>query len=272
MPSLHLNFDRAIALCYHDVDDPDPRRLPPRHPGPRYRLALPNLLAHLRSIALDAGPLAVATLLDPHPAHPCPVLLTFDDGAASCLHHIAPALESLGWRGHFFITTSWIGLPGYLSPEGIRELARRGHLIGSHSHSHPEIMAALPPDRLRHEWRESCLRLSSILDEPVRAASVAGGFYSPRVLDAAADAGLEVLFTSEPRAALLQRQPCAALGRFMIVRGTPPATAGRLARGCLAPRLLQSLSWSLKQSLKSAAGPQYLALRRLLLRESGNLP
>ena len=60
-------------------------------------------------------------------------LLTFDDGGVSALSQVAPLLERNGWRGHFFVATDWIGRPGFLTADQIRDLDRRGHLIGSHS-------------------------------------------------------------------------------------------------------------------------------------------
>ena len=49
------------------------------------------------------------------------VFLTVDDGRISTFTCIAPELEKLGWRGHFFVTTDWIRHPGFLTPEQIRD-------------------------------------------------------------------------------------------------------------------------------------------------------
>ena len=73
------------------------------------------------------------------------VALTFDDGGASALD-IAGMLERRGWRGHFFVTTSRIGEPGFVGPDAVRELAERGHDVGSHSHTHPTYMGNLDRD------------------------------------------------------------------------------------------------------------------------------
>ena len=94
-----------------------------------------------------------------------PVFLTFDDGGVSCHAPIGGMLEQFGWRGHFFITTSRIGTPGFLSEAQVRDLHRRGHVIGSHSHTHPTRMAALAPDRMESEWRQSLAHLAEILGE-----------------------------------------------------------------------------------------------------------
>src|ERR1700674_256914 len=43
------------------------------------------------------------------------VSLTFDDGGVSAYETVAGMLEQHSRRGHFFITTDWIGRPGFLN-------------------------------------------------------------------------------------------------------------------------------------------------------------
>ena len=66
-------------------------------------------------------------------ASPDAWLLTFDDGGASAITHTAPALEARNWRGHFFMTVGQLGTPEFLGPAALRDLHRRGHVIGSHT-------------------------------------------------------------------------------------------------------------------------------------------
>src|SRR5205823_11855730 len=99
-------------------------------------------------------------------------LLTFDDGGASAITTIAPMLEEFGWRGHFFITTDYIDAPGFLTREQIRELHRRGHVIGSHSCSHRGRMSSQPAERLVREWGISKEILSGLLGEEVTTGAV----------------------------------------------------------------------------------------------------
>src|SRR5262249_13734451 len=123
-------------------------------------------------------------------AHANPeVLLTFDDGGVSFYETIAPLLEEHGWRGYFFIATNWIGSGGFLSANQIRALRKRGHLIGTHSCSHPERMSHCPFDQILSEWTESARKLDDILGESIDGGSVPGGYYSRSVAEAAALAG-----------------------------------------------------------------------------------
>lgn len=137
---------------YHDIA-PHDRRETVGFPGPlaaRYKLEPAAFEAHLD--ALDATGLAVGTL-DGGGATPA-VAVTFDDGGASALL-AAEALERRGWRGQFFITSGRIDTPGFLSAQGVRELAGRGHVIGSHSETHPTYMGRLTRSELDREWTRS---------------------------------------------------------------------------------------------------------------------
>ena len=58
--------------------------------------------------------------------------------------------------------------PGFFTAEEVRELADRGHEVGSHSCSHPD-MAALDPRQLAKERRASGEILAGVLGEPLRA-------------------------------------------------------------------------------------------------------
>jgi peptidoglycan/xylan/chitin deacetylase (PgdA/CDA1 family) len=196
------------------------------------------------------------------------VLLTFDDGGASAYEPIAGMLEQYGWRGYFFVTTDWIGLPGFLHPEQIRELDQRGHVIGSHSCSHPTRMAREPWERLVAEWKGSAERLAGIVGHRVTVASVPGGYYSRRVAEAAAQAGIETLFTSEPTAAVHTVNGCRVLGRYVIMQGMGPAWAAGFATGKIVPRLRQALLWNAKRAVKALGGETYLRVREAILRRA----
>ena len=81
-----------------------------------------------------------------------PFLITVDDGGVSYHTVVADRLEELGWRGHCFVTTDRIGQKGFLSPTQIRELDARGHVIGTHSASHPARFSACAVAEMLKEW------------------------------------------------------------------------------------------------------------------------
>jgi peptidoglycan/xylan/chitin deacetylase (PgdA/CDA1 family) len=168
-------------------------------------------------------------------------------------------------RGHFFITVNYLNAPGFVTAEQVRELKARSHGIGTHSCSHPERMSSCSWQQLVQEWRQSREILSEILGEPVTMGSVPGGYYSRKVAQAAAHAGLLVLFTSEPTPRVENVDGCWVVGRYSIHRGVAPKTAAALAAGRLLARGQQVLSWKLKKLLKMAGGPLYPQVRRWIL-------
>ena len=253
---------RAHAIMYHDVVENGDFESSgfPGEGAHVYKLRREDFACHLDAIAA-AGP-QVGTVRD---LKPTPVLLTFDDGGVSFHHPIADLLEQRGWRGHFFITTDRIGTPGFLSEAELRDLHRRGHVIGSHSRSHPTRMAALSRAELDREWSESIARLSAVLGEAVKTASVPGGYYSRPVAEAAAAAGIDVLFTSEPTSKGGMVDGCVVLGRYVIQRGMEPEWSGGFAAGRRAHCWRQTALWKAKRVAKTLGGSGYLKLRQAIL-------
>ncbi|MBX3062031.1 MAG: polysaccharide deacetylase family protein [Anaerolineae bacterium] len=256
---------KAITLLYHDVVKGDMESSGIAGAGAAlYKLDVDQFKAHLDAIAATITQ-PIRLVSDLIEASDLPVLLTFDDGGISAYTQIAPLLESHGWRGHFFITTARIGEPTFMNADQIRELASRGHVIGSHSHTHPSLISGLSNDVLLDEWRTSAQILSEIIDQPVTTASVPGGFFSTDVAQTAAKAGIQWLFNSEPTTQISVVAGCRIMGRYNIWRKTPAETAARLARGDMSLRLMQSLSWNAKKVAKRLGGSSYVKMRRLLL-------
>jgi hypothetical protein len=115
------------------------------------------------------------------------------------------------------------------------------------------------------EWSVSAAVLEDILGEPVTAASVPGGELSMQVAEAAGQAGIRVLFTSEPVTQTTVIDGCTLVGRFTVRSATPASVVARLARGRLVPRARQFALWNTKSLLKRWTGPLYPRLRELLL-------
>jgi peptidoglycan/xylan/chitin deacetylase (PgdA/CDA1 family) len=203
------------------------------------------------------------------PAHALPVF-TFDDGGVSAMG-AADALERYGFAGQFFITVNYIGARGFLGQAHLRELVSRGHVIGSHSCSHPLRMGHCSWPQLLAEWTESRDELSGIIGTAITTASVPGGDFAPQVAEAAARAGYSTLFTSEPTLDARYAFGLTLRGRFTIQRRTTAATAAALARGEWLPRARQAVLWNAKKMTKRLGGERYLRLRRLLLRQDARV-
>jgi len=246
----------TVALIYHDVavaDELDRYGFG----GPaaaRYKLDPDHFEAHLDAIAATG---VTVGLVQRHAA----AALTFDDGGASALR-CAEAVERRGWRGHFFITTGRIGTPGFLAAEEVRELARRGHAVGSHSHSHPTYMGALDGNQLAEEWCRSREVLADIIGHPPDVAAVPGGFMSPEVIAEAARAGYRLLMTSRPSSRPRRYQGLLVHGRFTIWSTTTPARVAAYVRGDRLAQVSLWLAWQAKTAPKQLSPRAYEALRQ----------
>lgn len=245
------------TLMYHDIAARAERERV-GFPGPlaaRYKLTPDAFEAHLDALA--ATGLRIGTLAHQPPPE---VLISFDDGGSSAML-AATALERHGWRGQFFITTGRIGTPGFLSAEELRELVLRGHVVGSHSHTHPTYMGKLTRPELDEEWTRSAGALGEILGEAPASASVPGGYVSQAVIAAAAAAGYELLFTSEPTARVAETG-LLVRGRYTIWSTTPARVAVAYARGERLACGRLWLEWNAKKLAKRMSPAVYEALRR----------
>ncbi|HWB82784.1 MAG TPA: polysaccharide deacetylase family protein [Bryobacteraceae bacterium] len=258
---------RALSIMYHDVVENGNSEASgfPGEGAHIYKLEKEDFGRHMDAIRTAIGEKPIGAVGKGPAEGECPVFLTFDDGGVSAHDLIGGMLERHSWRGHFFVTTDWIGRPGFLNAAQIRELDARGHVIGSHSCSHPTRMSYVSWEQMLHEWHGSTEALRKILGKPVRVASVPGGFYSRRVGEAAARAGIEVLFTSEPTTRVHTVDGCLILGRYMIQQGMTPEFAAGLAAGKAGPRWKQAALWEAKRVAKTLGGSTYLRVRRAML-------
>ncbi len=189
--------------------------------------------------------------------------LSVDDGGVTALTEIAPALEAKGWVGHFFITTGKIGEPGFVDADQIKELVARGHVVGTHTVSHPTRMARLPYDEAVSEWSRSRRHLEDILGTQVVVGSVPGGAYIRNTAEAAAEAGLQILFNSEPQRGVDRVGTCQVVGRFCVKRSTPDAEVAGLVTGSGGHRLRHWTTWNAKKLAKRVAWPLFRGAQRV---------
>lgn len=252
------------TLMYHDIA-PLAQRDAVGFPGAlagRYKLEPEAFETHLDALAATGLHVGTAPAAGAAPQ----VALTFDDGGASAVL-AAAALERRGWHGQFFVTSARIGTPGFLSGEQLRELVRCGHVVGSHSDTHPTYMGRLTRERLDDEWTRSRAAIGEILGAPPRTASVPGGYLSRAVIASAAAAGYELLFTSEPTARVTRDQ-LVVRGRYTIWASTPAHVAAAYAcgRSMACGRLW--LEWNAKKLAKRSSPAAYQVLRRVRARRS----
>jgi peptidoglycan/xylan/chitin deacetylase (PgdA/CDA1 family) len=254
----------VLALTLHDVTsaaDPDSSGFP----GPsaaHYKLGPRAFAEHLD--AIGAAGLEPSLVTAPRAGADLRLHLTFDDGGSSALEHVAPELARRGWRAHFFVTTAELDRPAFLRRSELGQLAREGHLVGSHAHSHRPL-TRLPRDELREELRRSKGILEEALDAPVVALAAPGGFFTARVAEAAAEEGYAHVFNSEPWLRVRSVGGLAVYGRFALVAGSTPAETAALCRLSSPLLLRKRAGWTARKSARRTLGPIYAHARDVIL-------
>jgi peptidoglycan/xylan/chitin deacetylase (PgdA/CDA1 family) len=242
-----------VHLLFHDVYVSDPRESGFGSPAAdRYKLSVAQFDRELAAI-VESGPRAL------------PFSLTFDDGGSSFYTLIADRLEAQGWRGRCFVVTDCIDKPGFLTRPQIRELVERGHVIGSHTASHPAQLHRRGHDVILEEWRTSLAILEDTIGEPIATASVPGGCYSRGVAEAAAEAGITSLFNSEPVRSSDRVGKCGVHGRFTLRGNCAPGLSGRLVSTPPWSRWGMWAQWNAKAAVKPMLGPRYVRVADWLM-------
>jgi len=254
--------NRLVTLLFHDIYLHSPGESGFAGRGAdRYKLQEKAFLAQLTAIRAARTDRPVLVTDSPlHAGASTPFAFSVDDGGLSYYSVLAPFLATYGWRGHCLITTSQLGRTGFLHPHHVRELHAAGHLIGTHSVTHPARFDTCDWDHLVAEWAQSKAVLEDLIGAPVTVGSIPGGYYSRRVALAARTAGLEFLFSSEPKAEPIDVDNCQVYGRFTVRRDSPPDLAGSLVGTHNFARAQQWLTWNAKKALKKTLGSGYVQL------------
>jgi peptidoglycan/xylan/chitin deacetylase (PgdA/CDA1 family) len=133
---------------------------------------------------------------DPKACRAGSVLLTFDDGFLSDYAHVFARYVETGRVPGFasFIPVDFVGTPGRMSWEMIKELGRRGIAIGSHGLAHLDL-TTISDVELHRELVVSKSMLEDRLGQQVTLFAFPYGRFSGRVWQAALTAGYTHLFT-----------------------------------------------------------------------------
>lgn len=188
------------------------------------------------------------------------VVFTFDDGGISFLTIIAPILEKYNQKGIFFITTQYIDTDLFLTKEQIKELYKRGHIIGSHSHSHPRNISKLADCDLFEEWSQSKKILEAIIGEEIKIASIPNGCGNARVVSQALQAGYDLLYTSEPTMKITRFNELYLIGRYVVYDGMRKNDVMNIVTS-KSRRIIEYLKWSTINLMKMILGDYYSSLK-----------
>ena len=124
-----------------------------------------------------------------------PVVLTFDDGFADFAGRAAPLLLSAGFRATVFVVSGFMGRPGYMSADQVRDMAAKGMTIGAHTIHHSDL-AALPEAAAEAEITTSREDLQSLTGQPISDFAYPSGRFTPAVERLVARAGFRDAVTT----------------------------------------------------------------------------
>lgn len=243
---------KPIALMFHDVLSDSCTKSGFQKPGARQYLLNSDKFKSIIESALQTT---------------SNVLFTFDDGGVSFIQVIAPILEHFNQKGIFFITTSRIGTPGFLSEKQIVDLSNRGHIIASHSHTHPLDISKLSYDVIVDEWTKSKNRLERITGIPITYASVPGGAVSKKVIKAMIQSGYSEIYTSKPTDRSYSVADVNVIGRYSITNSSTPLYVEKLLSDKKLRKLL-IVKYNVLRICKKCLGSHYNILKQYILKHS----
>jgi peptidoglycan/xylan/chitin deacetylase (PgdA/CDA1 family) len=201
-----LSTGEVVVLAYHAIQDlgDDPVLRDYAVPPARFAAQLDALLeGGRRFVDLDA----LIRALDGDVAlPPRALLLTFDDAYADLPGVVMPMLAERGIPAVVFAVAGQVGgenvwdrakgarpLP-LLDEDGLRQLVRAGHEVGSHGATHRPL-SRVPVEELSEELTGSADRIEAAGVPRPRALAYPHGDRSPTVMRLARDAGYTVAFS-----------------------------------------------------------------------------
>ena len=186
---------RTAFLMYHELELPG-RKLVQSEPGyVRYILPLEKFhsqMKRLKTSGFRGWSVSEALRYPPEQG----VCITFDDGCETDLIAAAPVLRAMGLQATFFLTSGFLGTPGYLNADQVRELDSLGFEIGCHSKTHP-YLSDLADAELIREVVDAKLEIEQILGHDIKHFSCPGGRYDGRTLEMARRAGFRTVTNSQ---------------------------------------------------------------------------
>jgi len=184
-------FYKPPILCYHHVaEEGDP--VATVSPA-AFRRQIERLAEEGRVVSLEEWVRAMEKKEKGGPSRP--LMLTFDDGYLDTYTEAFPVLQRHRLPATLFMVTDWVEKPGFVTWRQLREMARSGWTIGSHTKSHPYL-----PDLSRGRWEEELGGSKKILEDklqsPVALLSYPVGGYTDEIIEAVRGAGYRAACTT----------------------------------------------------------------------------
>ena len=248
------------CLMYHEVPDADEQAGYFAVPRPAFGAQLDRVRA--------AG-LAGCSLEQVLAGASNAVAITFDDGHGTHARNAFPELAARGMSGTFFVTTGWVGRPGYATWSELREMADAGMSIQSHTCSHP-FLSELSPARVREELRASRLEIEDRIGRPVSTLALPNGDAPQGDAAVFGECGYRWVATSRWGANRGRGDQLQRVRRYTVRRSTPLQELDRLARARASALSPEGVRLELLGTLRTLVGPtRYAHWRRAVLQRVG---
>jgi hypothetical protein len=247
---------------YHDVT-----ALPSKQGTASYFSVSSGVFARQLSVIADMGRRGCSIAEAISGGEPAPVAISFDDGNIGQAVHGFSRLVAHSMTATFFVTTDWVGRPGYVSWDHLREMRAAGMAIESHTHTHP-FLSELSGDQLRDELRRSRDLLDEKLNQNTTMLAFPGGDRPKRSLRTQlSEHGYTVIGTSRWGQNEVGDSNVPRYVRRCTVRGEmPDAEFASIALGDATLGLRKGIREGVLAAIRSSLGPtRYSRWRRKAL-------
>lgn len=189
---------KATILTYHHVATP-----PLHHPRPNLFVSPEEFKSQMEFLGRKGYPVVSldqirSSLLGETSLPDCSVAITFDDGFEDHYEYAFPILKNLGFPATIFMIAERIGLKSdsdqsqgedrYLSAPQLKDMAREGIAIGSHSVTHARL-GRISIQEASREIADSKKILEHLLELQVRWFCYPFGNFNPMIAETVREAG-----------------------------------------------------------------------------------
>jgi len=161
---------------------------------------------------------AARILRDEAPGPEKPVVITFDDNNLNAFENGFPILKKLGLTATWYVITNRFDKPTFLTTAQIKEMAKAGMDIQSHSATHPWL-TSLSVTKQKWELEESRKAIEKITGKPVRHLAYPLTMRNAQVINTVRDTAYATATIMDPRPAT-PKDDLLVLPRIMMTDDT----------------------------------------------------
>lgn len=189
--------NRSNVLMYHEVTIDPERNKETRKIAPTYSMTVDKFQDQIEYlIENNYEVLSLLDIIKDGSDKPNKIYITFDDGLIGNYEYAFGILERFKCPATFFIKVDAVGQSRFMTWEHLRELRRHGHLIQSHTMSHP-MLETCTDKKIYEELKRSKKTIEDKIGDNVNCISLPYGSYRTRVLTIAKEIGYNAIFTSQ---------------------------------------------------------------------------